>query len=58
MYGGKNNMGKRSTEYFCNNCYAEYMVIYDPDESNNDPDYCPFCCAAREDDDAFEDFDS
>lgn len=53
-------MGRRSTEYFCDSCHSEYMIIYDEDDLLDNPSYCPFCCAAvdDDDDDDFEDYGS
>ena len=37
----------------CDNCGADYTVIYDPEEVDQDPIHCPFCgdVASSEDQD-------
>ena len=34
---------KRTIEYFCEDCHAEYMITWDEDNLLDNPLYCPFC---------------
>lgn len=34
-------MSKKSFE--CDNCGAEYDIVYEPDDSIDEPLHCPFC---------------
>lgn len=43
----------------CSSCGADYDLGYDPDESNTEPLYCPFCgeFLSNDDDEEFADED-
>lgn len=40
---------KETREFVCNNCGAEYILIFDHDEITDEPTSCPFCSAPTED---------
>jgi len=44
MYGGKHHKEyKMILKHHCDNCDSKYKIIYDEDDCEDSPTYCPFC---------------
>lgn len=48
-------MSRKAVE--CENCGTEYTVVYDADDSTDDPIHCPFCGEIARQEDCEDDID-